>query len=381
MEIFYDELLFDDRSQKDLFPGIKFLEPKYADILKLWAIGYKLTEHERRITTSILIFYPEYILNYGKEEEFTELISEFLKQPDFQNPLNAEKGLSLYTLLFLMLKLGRKEESIEALEMLENFFFPYYEGNGVTGCDNKRGSDADFIKRSDISDLSLLTPNLENAYAEILALIMDCHQILSLKPGFNISQLPGLPVKKLKGFEGIGLRSQALEFYYKKEYDKASAIYRKMLVSKFESPGTLTHLARLEMICGNIIQAGIFIVNAWRIRREAPTYVLVRILYFIIMINMVRTEPFDKWLSCLKQVCNQPESKMQWDMDRVLTQFEKDIMPQHISLLKILLDVLSGADDEGRLNNFEVWHDAAPIPFEEWPDFDIIFIDLINNHV
>ena len=60
---------------------------------------------------------------------------------------------------------------------------------------------------------------------------------------------------------------------------------------------------------------------------------------------MVRTEPFDIWLSCLKQVCNQPESKMQWDMDRVLKQCEKDFMPQHISLLKILLDVLSGTDD------------------------------------
>jgi hypothetical protein len=175
------------------------------------------------------------------------------------------------------------------------------------------------------------------------------------------------------------IANKALAFYYKKEYDKASAIYRKMLVSKFESPGTLTHLARLEMICGNIVQAEIYIVNAWRIRREAPTYVLVRILYFIILINMVRTEPFEKWMRCLKQVCNQPQSKMQWDMDRVLTQFEKDFIPQHFRLLNVLLEVLSGADAEGRLNNFEVWQDASPIPFEEWPDFEPYLTSLSSS--
>jgi len=64
---------------------------------------------------------------------------------------------------------------------------------------------------------------------------------------------------------------------------------------------------------------------------------------------------------------------MQWDMDRVLSQYEKDFIPQHFSLLKTLLEVLSGTDAVENLNKFEVWYDAAPIPFEGWPDFDIGF--------
>ena len=373
MGIFYDELQFDDRVQEDLFTVTDSREPGYADILKRWASGNKLTDHEQEITTSILIFYPEYILDYGKEKEFIELAQKFLQQPDLQNSLNPEKGLFLYTLLFLLLKQGRKEESIGVLEILEIFFFSYDQTNGTIGNHDKTNSDTDNNSKSNIPAFSIFTLNLENAYTRILTLIMDCREILSLKPGFNISQLPGLHFKKLSVFEGTGFRSQALELYHKKEYGKAAAIYRRMLIHKFEPPGTLTHMARLEIICGNMGQAGIFIVNAWRIRHEAPVYVLARILYFIILINMARTVPLDKWIGCIKQVCNQPECKMQWDMDRVLSQYEKDFPLQHISLLQTLLEVLSGSDDEGQLNKFEVWQKTAPIPFEEWPDFDIVF--------
>lgn len=373
MGIFYDELQFDDRVKEDLFTGTISREPGYADILKRWAIGNRLTDYEQEITTSILIFYPEYILEQGKANEFILLARKFLHQPDLQNSLNPEKGLFLYTLLFLLLKQGRKEESLEVLEILEIFVFSYDPANGIIGKHDKTISETDYINKSNILVPSIFTLNLENAYTRILTLIMDCREILSLKPGFNISQLPSLPVKKLSVFEGTGFRSQALEFYHKKEYDKASVIYRKMLIHKFESPGTLTHMARLEIICGNMVQAGIYIVNAWRIRHEAPAYVLARILYFIILINIARTVPFDKWIGCLKQVCNQPESKMQWDMERLLSQYEKDFPPQHISLVETLLEVLSGSDDEGQLNKFEVWQKTAPIPFEEWPDFDIVF--------
>jgi hypothetical protein len=369
MGIFYDELQFDDRVKEDLFTGTNSREPGYADILKRWASGNRLTDYEQEIATSILIFYPEYILDYGKAKEFIELARKFLQQPDLQNSLNPEKGLFLYTLL----KQGRKEESIEVLEILEIFFFSYDQANGTIGNHDKKISETDYINKSNISAFSKFPLNLENAYTRILTLIMDCSEILSLKPGFNISQLPGLPFKKLSVFEGTGFRSQALELYHKKEYGKASAIYRRMLINKFESPGTLTHMARLEIICGNMGQAGIFIVNAWRIRQEAPAYVLARILYFIILINMARTVPFDKWIGCLKKVCNQPESKMQWDMERLLSQYEKDFPLQHISLVQTLLEVLSGSDDEEQLNKFEVWQKTAPIPFEEWPDFDTVF--------
>jgi hypothetical protein len=64
---------------------------------------------------------------------------------------------------------------------------------------------------------------------------------------------------------------------------------------------------------------------------------------------------------------------MEWDMDRVLSKYEKDLVPPHISLLKTLLEVLTGSNEDRDLNKFEEWHKAVPIPYETWSDFDIVY--------
>jgi len=146
-----------------------------------------------------------------------------------------------------------------------------------------------------------------------------------------------------------------------------------MLVNKFEQPGTLIHLARLEMMQGNTFQAETYIVNAWRMRSDAPFYVQSRILYFIVLFKMLRTEQFDPWLGCMKEVLSQPDSKMQWDMDRLLTAQKKNLSPGHFLFLQALLKANSGTDDEELLNRFEMWYEAVPVNPELWPDYDINF--------
>jgi hypothetical protein len=200
---------------------------------------------------------------------------------------------------------------------------------------------------------------------------MDRYELLRLKPGFNISQLPLVPDRKLSDFTGNDLRGEALEFYHKQEYDKAAVLYRKMMVNKFEQPGTLVHLARLEMMKCNTFQAEIYIVNAWRMRREAPFYVQSRILYFIVLFKMLRSESFEPWLGCMKEVLSQPDSKMQWDMDRMLSEQKKNLSPDNFLYLQALLKANSGADDEELQNRFEMWREAVPVNPESWPDFDI----------
>jgi hypothetical protein len=88
---------------------------------------------------------------------------------------------------------------------------------------------------------------------------------------------------------------------------------------------------------------------------------------------MLRSEAFDLWLGCLKEVLNQPDSKMQWDMDRMLSEQKKNLCPDHFLFLQVLLKANSGADDEGFLNRFEMWCKAVQVNPESWPDFDINF--------
>jgi len=372
MELFYDDLLFDNRNRDDLFAGFPSRQPLYADIIKRWTMGNIVSESELSIVTSILIFYPEYVLKNGQEKEFIELIQYSLQQPDLNNKSGQEKGLLLYNLFFLLLKLGKKEESLKTLDALEKFFNASPKTNNLSKNTQQSISDNDYINNSKISGYSISPTSLENAYIEIITCVMNESGILSLKPGFNISYLP-VPHDMFSNQEGYNLRSQALSYYCNKELDKASAIYRRMLFNKFELPGTLTHLVRLELSRGNITQAEIFIVNAWRIRHRAPMYVLARIVFFVIFLNMLRSEKFEKWLGCMKYVVNQQGSKMYWEIGSQIMQYEKDVIPQNICLLRGILEVISGGTDEVQLNKFQIWQNTYALALEEWPDYDIVF--------
>ena len=371
MGAFYEELYFDDRDPKDLFLGDSPRQPFFADIVKRWVCGNRLNDDEKKIVASILIFYPEHIVNNGRTEEFIQIIRVSLQQPRLVNPLNPEKGLYLYTWLFLSLLHRRKEESLEVIDHIEKFFFTFCKNFSTAYKDRRSVSGNDVFRNPLDSIYTIFSETLEKAYTDIIALIMDRAELLLLKPDFNISQLPLVPDKKLSAFAGNDLRGEALEFYHKQDYDKAAVLYRKMLVNKFEQPGTLVHLARLELMKGNATQAEIYIVNAWRMRREAPFYVQSRILYFVVLLKMLGSEPFEEWLGCMKEVLSRQDSKMQWDMERLLSKFEKDLHPGHIFFLRALLKTNSGEDEEGLLNQYEPWAKATLIDSESWPDFDI----------
>jgi hypothetical protein len=369
----FDELQFDDRCPDDLFIRDKSDEPIYADILKRWASGYRLSESEKIIAVRIMILYPRYIEYKNKAEDVIGLLRGCLLKTEMLNPLNPERGLVLYVLFFLFLKQGKNEEASDLLDLMKEYFYIYDVEIGSALTPQKSSIMDEYSKELRNHAFSIFPPEVEDAYTEILTLIMDSPEILSLKSGFNISQLPVPLSAKLPASQGKIYRSQALEYFYIEAYDKASVVYRELLINKFELPGTLAHLARLELISGNIVQAEIFITNAWRLRHEAPPYVLCRLLYIILFLKIAKLSPFDMWLGRLKHVLKQPDCIMQWDMDRVLEQYKKDTQPQHVGLLKTLLDVLSGLSEESNLNKFVVWQKAAPIPYNVWTDFDIVY--------
>jgi hypothetical protein len=371
MELFYDNLVFDNRNTDDLFPADSGKTPFFADILKRWASGDLIPNIDYSIITSILVFYPDYVIQNGKTKEFVNLIRDSLLKPDLQSPMNPEKGLYLYTLFFMLLKHGNKEESITVLNKLNNFFVSFCQTGSKVVEKYTATFSSEFSKEISESAFSIFPPRIERAYSEILMRVMETKEILSLKPGFNISLLPG-PSAKFNNLAGTTLRSEALDSYTNQDYVKASDIYRKMLVNKFELTGTLVHLARVEMSRDKKSQAEIFIANAFRIRQQARKYVLTRILYFIIFFKMLRSEEFDKWVGCLKYIFVQQGFSMEWDMDLLLAQYEKKISQQNFRLLKALLEVISGRADKEHLNKFKIWQKATSVPLEEWPDFEIV---------
>jgi len=220
MGSFYDELVFDDREQKNLFEQDHPRKPLYADIAKRWASGENLTKNEQRIVTEILIFYPDYILKNERSEEFIELLKNSLKEPCLANQLNPEKGIFLYTMLFMLLLHGRNEKSLEVINQIEKFFNTFCKNNSATCVDRRSASGTDVFRNSLDSIYSIFSTTLEKAYTEIIARIMDRYELLRLKPGFNISQLPLVPDRKLSALQVMTSEAKHLSFIISKNMGK-----------------------------------------------------------------------------------------------------------------------------------------------------------------
>jgi len=84
------------------------------------------------------------------------------------------------------------------------------------------------------------------------------------------------------------LRSRALELIENKKYAEAENIYHEMIELNFELPGTLCHLARVQLLSGREKEAEKTITKAWKIRNMALRYVVPRIIFLRILLLMTK---------------------------------------------------------------------------------------------
>ena len=273
-----DELVFDIRNQSDLFVRDQFSRPYYADVIKRWTMGDCKSPEEESIAINILILNPDYMLKNGMSTEFGEKLKQLLSLPDLQNQDNVEKGLLLYVLFYLTLKSRSGDQLIRILQELKDVFAHYRNSNiRILNAQNIPKYSTDLIYLSSHQEnFSRLDP-IPKAYFEIISLVMDSKELLSLSPDFNLRNLP-LPSRVLWTEKCEGLRGEALHLYKRKKYKEAKIIYKRLLIEGFELPGTLVHVVRIELITGNIEQAKTHIEMAWRLHNEAPAYVLARLL-------------------------------------------------------------------------------------------------------
>lgn len=363
MEIYlHGELVYDDRNSEALFDNNIPWQPYYADVMKRWAIGDYISQEEQRIVTNLLILDPEYILNNGKSLEFIESMRQSLQNPELQNPDNPEKGLFLYTLFYFLIKTGQGKEAMQILHELENVFV-YYNNSCIPTLNNHNGP----LFARDLIDRHLeiwKRPDLVRlAYYEIISRVMDSKEILFLEPDFNLIRLP-LPRISLWEEECKEIRSIAFFHFQNKEYKEATNLYRRLRIERFELPGTLTHMARVEFCTGNLIQAKTHTEMAWRHRDEAPPYVFARILWLklcLLMLNLEDKEDFSGIFSQLKVILQNQEVFMNWTMEPVLEEIKARLKKSDHDFLSTLIDALSFSEKVEQLDNYPEWKNTKPI--------------------
>jgi len=376
MENYYPgELVFDDRNQNELFGDTQPLTPFYADVLNRWAIGNSISMEEQRIIVNILILNPDYILQNGKSKEFIEMIRYSFKHLDLQNPNNPEKGLFLYTLFFFLLKTNAGKDALQVLCELEDVF-THYNYLGIQVLDTMNVANTPiylrerFFSAKHFDNFKNPYP-IQTAYFEIISCVMDTNELLSIEPDFNFTRLP-LPNKYILDDDCRSLRSEALDLYKNKKYKAAIANYRRLRIEGFELSGTLTHMARIELRIGNIDQAQTHLAMAWRHRENAAPYVLARMLFMNVFLNMLQSKPFEIWLACLKFIIKDPGIILEWEMGQLISKNEKNLKKEQVNLLKSIFTLITTNSKSDFLISSDPWNNLIPIPMEKWPKYDVI---------
>lgn len=352
------ELLYDDRNQEDLFGKNLFWQHHYCDVMKRWAIGDHISQEEQRIITNLLILDPEYILNNGKSLEFIEFIRQSLRDQDLQNPDNPEKGLFLYTLFFLLIKTDAGKEAMQVLPELDDVF-AHYNNSGIQVLNEPNSSDyqRDIFCPNWCFEIFKVPDQVQIAYLEIISRVMDAYEFLLLDPDLNLSRLP-LPRISIRDKECKELRNVALSHFQNKEYKLATILYRRLRIERFELPGTLTHMARVELCAGNILQAETHTEMAWRHRSEAHPYVLARILWLKLCLLMLKTEDNDDFSGIIRQlktILQNQEAFMEWTMVPVLEELNPKLQKNDHNFLSALVDTLSNRENITILDEFPYW--------------------------
>ncbi len=311
METLYDGLVFDFRNPEDLFDNKPFIKVHYADLIKRWVEGDRISEKEQTTLTKILVYYPEYVLSHNKDQEFVGYLRKIMQNPEIQRRNNPEKGIYLYSLVCLLLKTGDLKQIYNELSSIIKLIHEYVIEDVIIFIDYHL--DLPLIEKltADAAEVASEEERIAQIYIRLISNILDSKDFIELGSVYNLMNFP-VPHVYIENKICQDIRSLALQFYNNQMYKKALKFYQILRIVRFDPPGTMTHFVRVELMLGNISQAEIYTAMAWDIRNDAAPYVKVRILFLIIFLNLIQSKPVDIWLACLKHALMNLNEYVYW---------------------------------------------------------------------
>ncbi|MFH1197786.1 MAG: hypothetical protein V1720_18945 [bacterium] len=368
-ETLSDDLLFDSRRPDNVLQNSKERQSDYADIAKRWMEGIETSKQDEKLIAKILLGSPELFLTKSIDnDKICVLIKKLQSSSNLSLLEFPYKVLCLYMVFVFSIKEGNIMETriiMKQIARLINNSFPGKEQKPSRL--NKRLNNI-FFNEQDDKQFKDIEPYIKTAITKVIIMIMDSPGLLLIGKGFNIGKFP-LPPMGLMDLNPAANINNALEYYRQQQYDIAQNMYRHLMIQGIDRASTFVHMARVEISHDNIAQADYYIAMAWRIRNEGPDYVKCRIIYFIILIKMLGSEPFDIWLSVMLQSTKKYDIVMDWQMDYVLQKYKKVLGKRKFTYMQALLHFLSSGKMPYRKKPLKLWENVRPLPEISWPRY------------
>lgn len=174
-------------------------------------------------------------------------------------------------------------------------------------------------------------------------------------------------------------RKQALVYYQSGDYLNAKNLLEELLLDNFDELSTRMHLARLALITDNFADVLLHANEAWRMKNEAKSYVLARIIWFKICLEFLNSKSrntnksifrdlkllFKKEMKAdsnlmrqLKTILKKDDAFMGWAMQPILDHINPKITKTQHALLTALVAAMSDKQNLQKLNDFPEWRNA-----------------------
>jgi len=157
------------------------------------------------------------------------------------------------------------------------------------------------------------------------------------------------------------LRYLALEGYCNGHYRVARSLQQILLNAGFEVPSTLCHLGRIALMTGNFQTALRHAGRAWRMREQAPDYVVPRILWLqaaVVLLQAAGSNSLGSIIGKFKTVM-QTAYSCDWNLTPLLDRLGQRLEGQDYELLKAMSDAINDHDKLAELDAFPVWRTTA----------------------
>ena len=180
-------------------------------------------------------------------------------------------------------------------------------------------------------------------------------------------------MKHLDTYTPTAKREVALQLYITGDYDRARKILTELLEKEFQVPSTRIHLARIALMTDNISELKQQVAEAKQYNSDKKTYVLARILWMELVINFLEDQKTTSEgnvqniqiiLGRLKKNLENREAFLDWSMEPVLEHLKQKLTESEYALIKALAATLSSQENFSMLNEFPIWLEAAPLPFD-----------------
>jgi proteasome accessory factor A len=154
-------------------------------------------------------------------------------------------------------------------------------------------------------------------------------------------------------------RQDAADRILSGDYAGAEALLRVLLEERFCLPSTNCHIARVLLMTNREAEAREQIRRGWAIHRDAPKYVVGRMLFFQIIFAFFDGTDISALVEQLKVLLQQPDAALDWTIRPMLDHLRPRFSEADYRFLEALSAALSSIRALPQLEEFPQWSVAA----------------------